>query len=145
MAAVTRSRSAYSEKVSNEQVVNRATLTIELNVAGAKPSIKDLNIDLALSKRTCVKPYDGQDAFDNLPPDDCCFRKARAHDENVDAQILSAERIFNISNEVPAVVSNMLKWMARARYSPRQAFVENKDLDVGYFVRRSARQAQVVI
>lgn len=119
MAAVMRSRSAYSEKVSNEQVVDRAALTIKLNVAGAKPSIKDLNIDLALSKRTCIKPYDGQDTFDNLPPDDCCFRKARAHDENVDAQILSTEGIFNISDEVTAEVSNMLKWQERDTHRGR--------------------------
>jgi hypothetical protein len=107
MAAVTRSRSAYSGKVSNERIELRTVPTVKLNIAGAESSIEDLHIDFPFGKRTCIKPNDGHDTFDDLPANNCCFRKAGTHYEDIDTQILSAERIFNIANEVTKGISHM--------------------------------------
>src|SRR5690349_9001465 len=107
MAAVTRSRSAYSGKISNGSSNLYTIPTIELNIASTKSSIKDLHIDLSFGECTCVEPDNGNDTFDDLPANDCCFRKARAHDKDIDTQILRAKCIFNIADEVTGAISHM--------------------------------------
>src|SRR5690349_20179528 len=109
IAAVSKSRSAYSVMVSSEQKNSDAQLTIELNVAGTTTSIENLHVDFALGEHSCVKSYYGQDTLDDLPPYDCCFGQARAHYKHIDTQVLRAESILNISNEVTALVSD--EWL----------------------------------
>ena len=105
MAAVIKSRSAYSMMVSSEQKNSSGQLTIELNVASTTTSIEDLHVDFALGEHSCVKSYYGQDTLNDLSPYDCCLGQTRAHYKHIDTQVLRAEGILNISNEVTACVS----------------------------------------
>lgn len=100
-----KSRSAYSVMVSSEQKNSNGQLTIELNIASTTTSIEDLHVDFALGEHSCVKSYYGQDTLDDLSPYDCCLGQARAHYKHVDTQVLRAESILNISNEVTAWIS----------------------------------------
>jgi hypothetical protein len=78
-----------------------------LNIAGTESSIKNLHVNFSFGEWTCVEPDNSQDSFDDLPTNNRGFRKARTHDEDIDAQILSAECIFNIAYKIAEVVNDM--------------------------------------
>jgi hypothetical protein len=79
--------------------------TVELNVVRPATSIENLNADFAFHEARGVHAHDGQHPFDNLPANDCWFRKATTHDKHVAAKTLLPEDVFSIANEVPTLVS----------------------------------------
>jgi hypothetical protein len=75
-------------------------LTIELDVVGSAAAVEDLNIDLALRQRGHIKPHNSEYSLDNLSPYNSRLREARAHDEDVDAQVVRAEGVLNVTYKV---------------------------------------------
>jgi hypothetical protein len=76
-------------------------LTVKLDIASSATTVEDLDIDLALGQGGHVNPYDSEDSFNNLSPYNSWLREARTHDKNVDAQVVRAEGVLNITYEVP--------------------------------------------
>jgi hypothetical protein len=100
MAAVTRSRSAYSGDVSKQSQIGQLRRTVELDVVGSTSAVKDLDVNLALGQGGHVNPHNGEYSLNNLSSYNSWLRKARAHDKDVDAQAVRAEGVFDVSYKV---------------------------------------------
>jgi hypothetical protein len=94
---------------------------IELDVVGTATSVEYLDANFAFGQTGSVEPHNSQNPLQDLSTDHSWFRESTTQYQNITAEILRAESILDVADEVA-----------------RETFVEHKNLDVRYFMGQPA-------
>jgi hypothetical protein len=80
-----------------------------------------------------------------LAPYNGRLREARTHNENIDAQVVRAEGVFDVTYEITGgMVSAWICGVGAVSNSPRYALIQHEHLYIRHLMRHSARQIQVI-
>lgn len=74
--------------------------TVELDVVCTATSVEYLDANFALGKASSIKPHNGQNSLKDLSSNYSWFREPTTQYQDITTEILRAESIFDVADEV---------------------------------------------
>jgi hypothetical protein len=85
-------------------ISRQRNLTIELDVVGTATSVEYLDANFAFGQTGSVEPHNSQNPLQDLSTDHSWFRESTTQYQNITAEILRAESILDVADEVAIIV-----------------------------------------
>jgi hypothetical protein len=85
-------------------ISRQRNLTIELDVVGTATSVEYLDANFAFGQTGSVEPHNSQNPLQDLSTDHSWFWESTTQYQNITAEILRAESILDVADEVAVIV-----------------------------------------